>query len=469
MTDKFLHDDLLLTTPISRQLFHDVAAGLPIVDVHTHLSAEDIESDRVWDTLDELWLSADHYKWRAMRLAGVPEELITGDVDPWERFRAWAATMPRLVRNPLYVWTHLELRRVFGIDTVLDSNSAKDIWDEANRLLPSLSARQLLAMFRVELVATTDDPSDGLDAHRRLAADAPSMRMVPTFRPDQAHSLLTDPEAWNAWADRLADREGRAITDLETLLACLTSAHARFAALGCRASDHGLARLPDRPRDPDFADKVVRGARDGRAPTDDERDVVLLEVVSLAARLACADDSVLQLHLGPLRNVSPRLMDLVGRDAGADVIGDERQAPGLARFLGDLERAGTLPRTVLYNVNPADNALLAAMAGAYARRGVTGLVRWGPAWWFNDTIDGIRRQLEDLGQIGQIGGFIGMLTDSRSVLSMTRHELFRRIFCDVIGRDVEAGLIPDDLEMLATLVRDVAVDNARAFFGFGAT
>ncbi|HTN79723.1 MAG TPA: glucuronate isomerase [Acidimicrobiales bacterium] len=469
MSQRFLDDDVLLTTPTSRQLYHDVAAALPIVDVHTHLSAEDIESDRVWTTIDELWLSADHYKWRAMRLAGVPEELITGDVDPWDRFSAWAATMPRLVRNPLYVWTHLELRRVFGIDAVLDARSAKEIWDEANRLLPSLSAQRLLAMFRVELVATTDDPSDALDAHRRLAGEATDVRMVPTFRPDQAHALLADSTAWNAWVDRLADTEHRAITDLESLLTCLMTAHARFGALGCRASDHGLARLPDRPRDPARADNVVRGAREGRAATDDERDLVMLEVVSLAARLAFADDSVLQLHLGPLRNVSPRLMDLVGRDAGADVIGDERQAPGLARFLGDLERAGTLPRTALYNVNPADNALFAAMAGAYARSGVAGLVQWGPAWWFNDTIDGIRRQLDDLGQIGQIGGFIGMLTDSRSLLSMTRHELFRRIFCDWLGRDVEAGLLPADTEMLATLVRDVSVANARAFFGFGTT
>jgi len=469
VTDRFLHDDVLLTTATSRQLYHDVAAALPIVDVHTHLSAEDIESDRVWSTLDELWLSADHYKWRAMRLAGVPEDLITGDVDPWERFRAWAATMPRLVRNPLYVWTHLELRRVFGIDTVLDASSAKEIWDEANRLLPSLSARRQLAMFRVEVIATTDDPGDGLDAHRRLADEAADLRMVPTFRPDQAHTLLAEPAAWNAWADRLADTERNTITDLESLLACLTSAHARFAALGCRASDHGLACLPDRPRDPAFADNVVRAASNGRAATDEEREVVILEVVSLAAHLAFSDDSVLQLHLGPLRNVSPRLMDRVGRDAGADVIGDARQAPGLARFLGDLERAGTLPRTVLYNVNPADNALLAAIAGAYARPGVAGLVQWGPAWWFNDTIDGIRRQLDDLGQIGQIGGFIGMLTDSRSLLSMTRHELFRRIFCDWLGREVEAGLIPADPDLLATLVRDVSVENARAFFGFDAT
>lgn len=463
----FLGDDFLLDSPVARALYEEVAAGAPIVDVHNHLVPADLADDRTWSTLTEVWLGDDHYKWRAMRSAGFAEDLVTGDADPWDRFSAWAATVPKLIGNPLHVWTHLELRRAFGIDLVLGPATAAEIWEEANRQLASTSARRLLAHFDVALVATTDDPADTLDAHRRHRAErpAPATEMVPTFRPDAAHATLVDPEAWNSWADRLASATGTRINDLATLLDALTTSYRGFAALGCRASDHGLAQLPDRPRDPDLADSVVRAARDGRPASDDDREVVLLEVVALAARLAAADDAVLQLHLGPIRNVSPRLLELVGRDAGADVMGDAPQARGLARFLGDLERDGVLPRTVLYNLNPADNALFAAMAGAFARPGVQSLVQWGVPWWFNDHETGMRRQLDELGQVGTLGTFVGMLTDSRSILSMTRHELFRRVLCAKLGDDVRAGRIPDDREHLSTVVHDLSVGNACRFFG----
>ena len=466
----FLPDDVLLTTDLARTLFHDVAAKAPIVDVHNHLPPADIADDRVWETLTDLWLGDDHYKWKAMRLAGVAEHLVTGPADPWDRFAAWAATVPRSIRNPLYVWTHLELRRVFGIDLPLDPSTAREIWDEANRQLPQWSARRLLAHFGVTGIATTDDPADDLEAHRRHAASAvePVPAMVPTFRPDAAHRLLGDVAAWNTWADRLAVVSGTVVDDLDSLLAALTGAFARMVAAGGRASDHGLACVPDRAREPGRADRVVRSVRRGRAATDDEREVVLLEVVTLAARLSFAEDSVLQLHLGPQRDASPRLLALAGRDAGGDVMNDERQGPGLARFLGDLERRGTLPRTILYNLNPADNALFATLAGAFSRPGVPSLVQWGPPWWFNDHIDGLRRHLDDLGQTGQVAGFVGMLTDSRSVLSMTRHELFRRVLCDVIGGDVHAGLLPADGAWLSAVVRDLCVDNAVRWFGYPA-
>jgi glucuronate isomerase len=463
----FLGDDFLLTTDAARHLFHDVASAAPIVDVHNHLVPSDIADDRSWDTLTEVWLGDDHYKWRAMRQAGFAEELITGGADPWDRFAAWAATVPRLLGNPLYVWTHLELRRAFGIDLVLGPDTAAEIWDEANRQLAATSAQQLLDRFSVALVATTDDPADDLAAHRRHRATAAGARtaMVPTFRPDAAHGRLGEPEAWNEWADRLAESAGTRIDDLASLLGALTASYRRFAELGCRASDHGLARLPDRPREPERADRIIRSARDGRAATDDQREVVLLEVVAHAARMAADDDAVLQLHLGPLRNVSPRLLELVGRDAGADVMGDERQASGLARFLGDLESEGCLPRTVLYNLNPADNALVVAMAGAFARPGVASLVQWGVPWWFNDHEAGMRQQLDELAQVGMLAGFVGMLTDSRSILSMTRHELFRRVLCAKLGDDVAAGRIPDDRTWLATVVHDLSVGNAHRFFG----
>jgi glucuronate isomerase len=373
--------------------------------------------------------------------------------------------VPRLIGNPLYVWTHLELRRAFGIDLVLGPGTAAEVWEHANRQLATTSAQQLLAHFDVALVATTDDPADDLAAHRRHREDDPRTAMVPTFRPDAAHARLHDPVAWNAWADRLAAIAGSRIDDLASLLDALTHAYRRFADLGCRASDHGLAHLPDRAREPERADRVIRSARDGRAATDDQREVVLLEVVAHAARMAVADDAVLQLHLGPLRNVSPRLLELVGPDAGADVMGDDAQARGLARFLGDLEREGELPRTVLYNLNPADNALFVTMSGAFARPGVESLVQWGVPWWFNDHEAGMRRQLDTLAEVGTLATFVGMLTDSRSILSMTRHELFRRVLCGKLGEDVAAGRIPDDRDGLATIVRDLSVGNARRFFG----
>jgi glucuronate isomerase len=458
----FLNDDFLLSGETARVLFHEVAEHAPIVDLHNHLSPADIADDRVYETLADLWLEDDHYKWRAMRLAGFDERVVTGDADPWEKFSAWAATVPRLIRNPLYVWSHLELQRVFGIDLPLDPSTAHEIWDEANRQLPRRPAQALLAHFDVRAVATTDDPGDTLEAHRRAAGNRTAM--IPTLRPDGAHRLIGDAPAWNAWVDRLEAATGTAVDDLASLLDALTRSHRRFAELGARASDHGLECLPDVARDPSLADAAIRRARLGGAVTADERRVVALEVVAIAAELAFADESALQLHLGATRDVSPRLLEQVGRDVGGDAVGDERQAPGLIRFLGELERRGTLPRTVLYNVNPADNALFASVAGAFSRAGVASLVQWGPPWWFNDHEQGMRRQLDDLSEIGQLAGFIGMLTDSRSILSMTRHELFRRVLCDAIGRDVDEGRIPADLERWSAMVRDICVDNAVRFF-----
>jgi glucuronate isomerase len=463
--DRFLHDDFLLTSETAAVLFHEVAEQLPIVDLHNHLSPSDVVEDRVFETLTDLWLEDDHYKWRAMRLAGVDERLITGDADPWERFTAWAEVVPGLVRNPLYIWTHLELRRVFGIDLLLGPTTAREVWQEANRQLPGLSARTLLARFDVTLIATTDDPADDLAAHRRLHDENGTPAMIPTFRPDAAHRLLDDKIGWNDWARRLGRASGVPVEDLASLLAALTAAHERFTALNSRSSDHGPACLPNIGRNPELADAAVTNALSGRASSAPERDALLLEVVALAARLAAAEDGVLQMHLGARRNLSPRIHDRIGPDAGADAVDDVRHGPGLTRFLAALEQAGTLPRTVLYNSNPADSTLFATVAGAFSRAGVAPLVQWGPPWWFNDHEDGIRRQLDELSRTGRLAGFIGMVTDSRSFLSMTRHELFRRILCDTLGRDADAGLIPADLDLLSEIVRGVCIDNAVAWFG----
>lgn len=462
----FLGDDFLLTGETARTLYHGVAAGAPIVDAHTHLAAADIADDHRYDTLTDLWLDDDHYKWRAMRCAGVDEDLVTGDAEPWDRFAAWASTMPRLVRNPLYVWSHLELRRVFGIDLVLSPSTAREIWDEANRQLPRWSTRRLLEHFGVEALATTDDPTTDLGGHYRLR-EGGGTEVVPTFRPDTAHRLLADPDAWCAWADRLGESTGTEVVDLGSLLEACARAYRRFRDAGSRASDHGLEALPDRGRDPSTADAAVRSARQGVAPGPDGREALALEVLGSAAREAADDGGVVQLHLGACRNASPRLFERLGPDAGADVVGDARQMPGLIRFLGELESAGSLPRTVLYNLNPADDSAFAAAAGAFSASGVSSLVQWGPAWWFNDHEAGVRRQLDVLSQVGMLAGFVGMVADSRSLLSFTRHELFRRVLCDVLGRDVEEGRIPADVEWLSGVVLDVCGGNARRYYGFG--
>lgn len=463
----FLHDDVLLDSPTAQALFHEVAEHLPIVDVHNHLVPADIADDRRWETITDLWLGDDHYKWKAMRLAGFSEELVSGHADPWDRFAAWAATVPNTLRNPLYLWTHLELRRAFGIDLALSPATAKEIWEECNHQLATRwTARSLLRHFRVNAVATTDDPTSTLPDHERHRSTADTVVLLPTFRPDAAHRLLDDPAAWCEWTSALGVATGVEVTDLDTMLSALSKAYARMASAGGRASDHGLPSLPDVARDPATADRVIRAALSGRAADERERAVVLLEVVTLAAMLAHHDGSVLQIHLGPLRNVSPRILAAVGRDAGSDVIDDVQQARGLARFLGSLDAAGTLPRTVLYNLNPADNLLVATMAGAFSRPGVRSLVQWGPPWWFNDTEQGMRRGIDDLSQVGLLGNFIGMLTDSRSILSMTRHELFRRILCDVFGNDVESGRLPDDRPWLAEVVRGICVGNAVEHFRF---
>jgi len=466
MSTPFLSDGFALSGPTAHRLFHEVAEHAPVVDLHNHLSAEDIAKNRVYETLTDLWLGDDHYKWRAMRLAGFDEDLITGSADPWDKFVAWAATVPRLIRNPLYIWSHLELRRVFGIDLVLNPGSAREIWEETNRQLPSWPTQKLLQHFGVRVIATTEDPANDLAAHSVLSEDAHAlMAMIPSFRPDAAHRLLDDPTAWNVWADQLGAASGISVTDLDTLLSALARSYRRFADQGGRASDNGLSCLPDIARDPLLAKSAIRYALLGKPATAAERDAVMLEVLALAARLAFADESVMQLHLGALRDISPRVLGSVGRDAGADAAGDERQAEGLVRFLGELEADHCLPRVVLYNANPVHDLLFATVACAFSRAGVAPLVQWGPPWWFNDHEGGIRRHLDVLSEVGQLAGFMGMLTDSRSVLSMTRHELFRRILCDVVGRDVDEGRIPADVALCSKVVRDICVDNAVKYFG----
>jgi len=462
----FCDDSFLLSGPVAADLYHRVAARQPIVDYHCHLLPQDIAEDRRFENLHAVWLAGDHYKWRAMRADGVAENLITGSASPQEKFRAWARTVPHTLRNPLFHWTHLELRRHFGIEDLLDESSADSIWQEANRQLArgDLTARGILARMNVELVGTTDDPADPLDWHAAIAKSGFKTRVVPTFRPDAA-ARVDRPEALRAWTKRLSAISGTSADTLRGLLAALEQRHGDFAAAGCRASDHGLLQLADADITDAEADETWTRALGGTAATAEETIRFATFLVLQVARWNHARGHVTQLHLGPFRDPNPKLARALGADSGCDTVGDARQGPGLVRFLGRLAGEATLGRTILYNINPADNALFAAMPGSFQDGRVPGKIQWGSAWWFLDQERGMRAQIDMLSDLGLLSRFVGMVTDSRSFLSYPRHEYFRRILCDLIGSDVETGRLPARRDWLDGLVTAVCCTNAREAFG----
>jgi glucuronate isomerase len=465
MPGTFIRDDFLLGCRRAVELYEAHARDLPIVDFHSHLPPRDIAADRRFADLTEIWLEGDHYKWRAMRSDGVDERLCTGDAPPREKFLAWARTVPRTLRNPLYHWTHLELRRAFGIDALLDGRTAPAVWEEANRLLagPGMTARGILRKFRVEVAATTDDPADSLEHHRALAASGFEVRVVPTFRPDAAFGV-DRPEAFNPWVDRLAAAADTAVGRLDGLLEALRRRHDEFGLLGCRLSDHGLERCPaDFPSDAEAA-RIFDRARSGTAASPEEKTRFASHLMLFFGRLDAGKGWTKQLHLGAIRNANGRLFRRLGPDRGFDSIGDWPQAAPLAALLDRLDREGALPRTILYNLNPADNHVFASMLGNFQDGSVPGKLGLGSAWWFLDQKDGIEGQLEALSNLGLLSRFVGMVTDSRSFLSFPRHEYFRRVLCNLIGRDVEAGLLPDDEDLLGPLIEGICILNPRGLF-----
>ena len=461
----FCDADFLLSSPAGADLYHRVAAPLPIVDYHSHLSPRDIAEDRRFEDLHAVWLAGDHYKWRAMRADGVPEDLITGGAAPWEKFRAWAATVPHTLRNPLFHWTHLELRRYFGIEDLLEPATAVRIWTEANRQLATadLTARGILRRFRVELVGTTDDPADSLEWHERIARSDCATRVVPTFRPDAA-LRVHDPQALKAWTRQLSDAAGTGADTFPGLVKAIERRHADFAAAGCRATDHGLVALPDVDCTEAEAARIWERSLAGSAASREEAESFAAWLVPHVARLNHARGWVTQLHLGACRDPNPPLARRLGADAGCDTIGDARQGPGLVRFLAARAAEGTLGRTVLYNINPADNALFAGMCGSFQDGVIPGKLQHGSAWWFLDQERGMRDQLNMLSDLGLLWRFIGMVTDSRSFLSFPRHEYFRRVLCDVVGDDVTSGRLPGRRDWLDGLVAAVCHGNAAATF-----
>jgi glucuronate isomerase len=463
----FIHEDFLLTTPLAAELYHRFVRELPIIDYHCHLPVQQIAADHRFRGVTEIWLEGDHYKWRAMRANGVPERCCTGDASDWEKFEAWARTVPATVRNPLYHWTHMELARPFGIQELLDERTARSVYERCNALLagPGFTAQGLLRQFKVAVVCTTDDPVDSLEHHAALGARPdPDTRVYPTFRPDKA-LLVEDPEAWNAWVDRLEAAAGVSIGSFAALLTALERRHAAFHEAGCRASDHGLERIDAE----DWADAEVAGSferlRAGRQL--DAREVLRFRS-ALLHRLALLDHArgwVQQFHLGALRNNNTRLRRRLGADSGFDSIGDFEQARPLARFLDRLDVDDRLAKTVLYNLNPRDNELFATMIGNFQDGSVPGKLQYGSAWWFLDQKDGMEAQMRALSNMGLFSRFIGMVTDSRSFLSYSRHEYFRRLVCNLLADDVRQGLLPDDRGLLGRVAQDVAFFNARDYLG----
>ncbi|MGF1678538.1 MAG: glucuronate isomerase [Candidatus Methylacidiphilales bacterium] len=463
----WITEDFLLHTSTARRLYHEVAEELPIIDYHCHLAPSEIASNRRFGNLFEAWLEGDHYKWRAMRTNGISEEFCTGSAEPYEKFLAFARTVPKALRNPLYHWTHLELRRYFGIKELLNEESAPRIWQQANEMLVSEEFRVhgLLKKCRVEVVCTTDDPADGLDYHQEIAAGVSGIRVLPTFRPDKA--LAADqPEIWNAYLKKLETRSAVKCDSLEGLLKALKTRHEAFHATGGRLSDHGLSRCPMGKGDMEAANHAFSKSREGAVPSSLEveefRTVLMLEF----GRWDAAQNWTKQLHLGAMRNNNTRLFRKLGPDTGFDSIGDYPQAESLSRYLDALDITNELPKTILYNLNPADNYLMATMIGNFQDGTQAGKIQFGSGWWFLDQKEGMEWQINALSNLGLLSRFVGMLTDSRSFLSYPRHEYFRRILCNLIGAEVERGEIPDDWNLLSELVEGVCYRNARSFFGF---
>jgi glucuronate isomerase len=463
----YLDQDFLLYSPTARRLFHEVAQGQPIIDYHCHLSPKEIATNHRWDNLAEIWLGGDHYKWRLMRANGIDESLITGDAAPRDKFQAWAETVPFTLRNPMHHWTHLELRRYFGIETMLTPETADEIWEQGNAKLkePDFCVHGILKKFDVRVVGTTDDPADPLEDHLAIAAAGLQTKVLPTFRPDKALQV-DQPEALKAWLQKLGEASGVGIVHLSDLLAALQKRHDDFHAAGARLSDHGLDKLPELTCTDEQAAMIFDKALGGYAATQEEKERFTFYLMVFFGQLDAAKGWTKQLHLGAFRNTNSRMYDLLGPDAGYDTIGDTRQGRGLVNYLDALAKQDALPKIVLYNLNPRDNYLFAALTGAFQDGTVAGKIQFGSGWWFLDQKDGIELQLDALSAVGLLSRFVGMLTDSRSFLSFPRHEYFRRILCNLIGSEADRGELPDDFAQLAQLVEAICFGNAKRHFGF---
>jgi glucuronate isomerase len=462
----FIHDDFLLQTKAARHLYTNYAQDQPILDYHCHLPPQDVAANRQFKNLFEIWLEGDHYKWRAMRANGVAEEFCTGTADPHDKFMAWARTVPHTLRNPLYHWTHLELSRYFGIDTLLDEKTAPEIWEKANALLAGdgLRAHGILDRFKVKAVCTTDDPTDDLSCHKAIAASGLATKVFPTFRPDKALNVHM-PELFNGWVQRLEAAANTSVGSYQQFVDALSRRHDFFHQMGGRLSDHGLNHpYADFCTETEAA-AIFDRARAGHAATVEQQSRFASNMMLHFGRWDAAKGWTKQLHLGARRNNNSLRFQQMGPDTGWDSIGDWPQIDSLGGYMDRLDQEGSLPKMVIYNLNPADNYAVATMIGNFQDGVTAGKIQLGSGWWFLDQKEAMTLQMNALSNCGLISRFLGMLTDSRSFMSYPRHEYFRRVLCDIFGRDMENGELPDDAELVGNTVRNICYGNAHRFLG----
>ncbi len=465
---QFMDSDFLLTTETAKELYHDVAASLPIVDYHCHVSPKEIFEDRHFENITQVWLGADHYKWRIMRSNGVEEHYITGDASDREKFQKFAETLPKAIGNPMYHWCHMELRRYFGYDGILNGETAQKVWDLTAEKLKeeTMGVRGLISQSNVAFIGTTDDPVDSLEWHEKIARD-PSVTAVvaPSFRPDKA--LNVDKPGWKEYMETLSTRSGVSIDGIGALKEALTKRMGYFNARGCRASDHGLDYAVFRPADEETVDGIVKKGLSGQSVTAEEGEMLKTHLLLFCAESYARLGWVMQIHYNCLRNPNSASFRALGPDTGFDIIGPHNGGPALTQLLDDLHGKNALPRTVLYSLDAGDNSFLDTLLGAFQGPGIPGKIQHGSAWWFNDHKQGMIDQMVSLASLSLLGNFIGMLTDSRSFLSYARHEYFRRILCQLLGRWVEDGEYPKDETALKSIVRGICYRNAVRYFDLG--
>lgn len=463
----FLSEDFLLETETARRLYFEHASEMPIIDYHCHLPTGEIASDKNFKNLTKIWLEGDHYKWRAMRTNGVDEKFITGIAADYEKFEKWAETVPFTMRNPLYHWTHMELKKPFGIDQLLHPGTARQIYDKCSDLLQTkgFSTRNILRFFRVEIICTTDDPADDLSHHQKLREEGFEIRVLPTFRPDKAMAI-DSPENYNAYLDKLGSSADIDIRKLSDLTEALDNRHGYFQQMGCRLSDHGLEHLYAEDFKSSEIEKIFDRVRNGETVSLQDQAKFKSALLLTLGEMDHARGWTQQFHLGALRNNNTRMMRSLGPDTGFDSVGDFEMGRSLSKFLDSLDRNNRLAKTILYNLNPRDNYLFASMAGNFNDGSFPGKIQYGSGWWFLDQKEAMEWQLNALSNLGLLSRFVGMLTDSRSFLSYPRHDYFRRILCNLIGNDVEKGLLPAETEWLGSMVENISYFNAKHFFNF---
>jgi glucuronate isomerase len=462
---QFLGEEFLLQSAAARHLYHNYAEHEPILDYHCHISPKDIAENRRFNDLFEIWLEGDHYKWRAMRANGVQERLCTGDAPAFEKFMAWARTVPFTLRNPLYQWTHLELKRYFGIDRLVNETTAKKIWEEANAQLATddLRVHGILKKFDVKAVCTTDDPTDDLRYHKQIAASGLPTRVFPAFRPDKALNVHL-PGQFNDWVAKLSEVSNTDIRNFKAFLDAIRQRHEFFHQMGARLSDHGLERCYADLCPEAAAAAIFDQARSGKAASAEEQSQFASYMMLYFGHLDAARGWTKQLHLGARRNNNLRMFKVLGLDTGFDSIGDWPQVEALGTYLGRLAADGALPKIIVYNVNPTENYAFATMVGNFAENSVPGKMQFGSGWWYLDQKEGIEWQLNTLSNVGLLSRFVGMITDSRSFMSYPRHEYFRRVLCNLLGNDLENGELPDDVELIGKMIRDICFNNAKELF-----